>query len=94
MSAFLPDIAARLIEPGEEGLATLDLGSGEFPFNAAWSDPEAVINALTVWGKPTLPATGPSDLSLPLAGGALLLIAGTILAGATVLRRRGEAGAL
>lgn len=92
VSAYRPDIASRAIEPGEEGLATLDLGSGEFPFDAAWSDPDAVIDALTVWGKPTLPATGPGDSPAPLVAIALLLMGGTILAGVTVLRRRPVTG--
>lgn len=47
--------------------------------------------SITVWGKAALPATGPADSSVPLAGAALLLLlGGTILAGVTVLRRQRE----
>lgn len=81
----------RAIEPGDAGLATLDPATGTFPFTAAWEDQEQLIWPITVWGKPTLPATGPADLSVPIGAAALLLLAGTILAGVTVLRRRQEA---
>lgn len=83
-------IPARAIEDGEGGIAILDPASATFPFTAAWPDVEFAGAALTVWGKPVLPATGPSDLSFPVVGGALLLLAGTILAGVTVLRRRSQ----
>jgi hypothetical protein len=95
VSVSNPDEPAdRVIDPGEDGLAILNLaeGGGSFTFNAAWSDQEAEINAITVWGKQTLPATGSADLSAPITAAALLLLAGTILAGVTVLRRREARG--
>lgn len=87
-SAYYPDIPARIIEPGEEGLVLLDLDTGDFTVNEVWSDPTAVINALTVWGKATLPATGPSGSPLIAAAAAGLLMLGALLAAGAMLRRR------
>lgn len=86
------DIPA-LIPDGDDGLVTIEL-AGEtepyvFPFAEPWSDQTAEINAITVWGA-ALPATGPGDPSVPLYAAALALLAGTLLAGVSVLRRRGH----
>lgn len=92
VSAYYPNPpAARAIEPGEQGLAIFDTEEGVFPFDAAWSDPQAVIFALTVWGKPALPATGPADAAPIAAGAAALLMLGSLLAAGALLRRRAEA---
>jgi hypothetical protein len=88
ITTYEPIQADRAIDPGDAGLATLDPISGVNPFEAAWSDGEFYSEAITIWGHPSLPATGPADSSVPIVGAALLLLAGTILAGVTVLRRR------
>ena len=67
--------------------------------DSALLDPDSVMNIggvdlpgqselhpLTVWGKPTLAATGAGDLSVPVVGAMLLLLAGTILVGVTSRR--------
>ena len=48
----------------------------------------AELHPLTVWGKPTLPATGAGDISVPVLVSMLLLLAGAILAGVTSRRSR------
>lgn len=78
-----------LIPSDYAGLATVNTTTGDLPFGEPWADQEYDIQAITVWGG--LPATGPADNTAPLVAAALLLLAGTILAGVTVLRRRGEA---
>jgi hypothetical protein len=88
VSAYRALDADRVIEEGEEGLAILNLESGEFDFNAAWSDPDAEINALTVWG--VLAATGSTvSLAAPaVAASGILLLGALMAAGTMVLRRR------
>ena len=91
VSVVAPDAPVPLVGPGESGLATFDFASGDFPFSEVWSDPFAIINALTVWGKPTLPATGPAESSAIAVGAAGFLLLGAILAvGATARRRETE----
>lgn len=87
VSVYRPQIAARALSPGDQGLAIFDVASGTYPFDAAWPELEVWFNALTVWGK-ILPPTGPASPALPAVGAALALLAGTILAGVTVLRRK------
>lgn len=78
-------------------LATLDITNGTNPFIAGMTVfdevlPDPLVQPITVWGHaPVLPATGPTGLSVPIGAAALLLLAGTVLAGVTVLRRRQEA---
>lgn len=88
VTTYRYNIVARAIAPGDAGLATLNPATGAFPFTAAWADQEQQIQPITVWGKEILPVSGPADPAAPIAGAALLLLAGTILAGVTALRRR------
>ncbi len=85
--------------PSYSALATVTPSDGSSPFleiyNEAGTDVTPIFSeggffgsAITVWGDPVLPATGPADSQVPLAAAALLLLTGTILAGVTVLRRR------
>lgn len=92
VSAYRPDEAPqRVIEPGEEGLAILNLGTGNFDFNAAWSDPNARINSLTVWG--VLAATGSTMSIAPAVAASGILLLGAILAAGTMVLRRRSADA-
>ena len=92
VSAYYPQGQAdRALLPGEQGLAIFDPETGEFPFDAVWTEPEAVIFALTVWGKETLPATGPAPAAPIAAGAAGLLMLGSLLAAGALLRRRAAA---
>lgn len=88
VSAFRPTgPPAAEIGEGENGLATLDLGTGEFPFNARWSDADATIDALTVWGA--LAATGAvQNPATALGAGALVLFGAIMAAGTMAIRRR------
>ena len=93
VSAYRPEAPAeRVIEEGEEGLALLNLDTGEFDFNAAYSDPEAVINSLTVWG--VLAATGSSFNPAPAVAASGVLLLGAFLAAGTMVLRRRNADAL
>lgn len=91
-------VTTELPEDGNENpdylasLATVDLGTGLFPFSAFYvNGPEDFwTEAITVWGKEVLPATGPANPVVPVTAAAIALLAGAILAGVTVLRRRSE----
>jgi LPXTG-motif cell wall-anchored protein len=74
-------------------LATLNLVDGSNPFVEVmtfegddFEDP--FIQPITVWGKKTLPATGPSNTSAIGVGAAALLLLGAFLAAGTIARRR------
>jgi len=75
-----------LIDPGDNGLATLDLDTSTNPFSAPF-DPQIDAEALTVWGE-ALPATGPGDSTAIAAGAAAFLLLGAILAVGATSRRR------
>jgi hypothetical protein len=93
VSAYLPEApASRVIEEGEEGLAILNLDTGFFDFNAAYSDPAAVINSLTVWG--VLAATGSTMTIAPAVAASGVLLLGAMLAAGTMVLRRRSADAL
>ncbi len=94
-ASAVSDSVPELIDDGEEGLVTIDLAGSEtepfaFPFAEPWSDPQAQINAITVWGA-ALPATGPAVSTPLVVGAAAFLLLGAILAvGATARRRANE----
>jgi hypothetical protein len=77
-------------------LATLSLVDGSSPFVAQYTTPDAGFvdwsEAITVWGAPALPATGPSSSTTLGAGAALFLLVGAILAAGTIGRRRSVEG--
>ncbi len=91
-------VTTWLTVPGEDpyeasALATLDLTDGSNPFaevttEAGQDFEEPFIQPVTVWGADALPATGPADASLLVAGAAGLLLLGSLLAAVTMLRRR------
>ncbi len=75
-------------------LATVNTSDGTNPFVAPYTGTplEFWSEALTVWGKEALPATGPA-LSAPLVvSAALLLLVGAILAVGATARRRSTSG--
>lgn len=78
---------------GHDHLATVDPAAGTStdlgPFTLDGA-PLGVVEPITVWGKPALPATGPADV-LPLGvGTALLFLAGGALIVTHRPQRRGE----
>lgn len=76
----------RIIAPGDNGLATLDLETSTNPFSAGFA-PQIDAEALTVWGE-ALPATGPGDSTTVAAGAVVFLLLGAILAVGATARRR------
>lgn len=84
-----PEPPAAEIGPNQNGLATLDLQTGNFPFDAVWSDPTAKVDALTVWGKEVLAETGATQNPAVAVGAAAILLFGALMAaGAMAMRRR------
>lgn len=92
-------VTTSVILPEEQGtasaLATLNLADGSFPFLEVMTIGgetfgEPFIQPITVWGHEALPATGPANPVVPITAAAIALLAGAILAGVTVLRRRSE----
>lgn len=77
------------IGPNQNGLATLDLVTGNFTFDAVWSDPAARVDALTVWGKEVLAETGVTQNPAVAVGATAILLFGALMAaGAMAMRRR------
>lgn len=73
-------------------LATVDLATGGSPFVALYTTPDAEVvdwsEAITVWGKPALAATGATVAPVTVAAAAVVLLLGAILAAGTAARRR------
>jgi hypothetical protein len=82
--------------PSYPALATINLTSGSYPFAEFMTidalPVESQIEPVTVWGKLTLPATGPADSAGIALGAAGFLLLGAFLAAVTVLRRRSVEG--
>lgn len=96
VSAYRPESPPeRVIEPGEEGLAILQLegeDAGDFIFSAAWFDDSTFVDGLTVWGKPVLANTGSAvSPAAPAIAGLGILLLGSLLAAGTMVSRRRNA---
>ncbi len=82
-----------IAQEGPQVLATFDPstpGIVEEVGEVMWEDEPQLTQALTVWGKEALPATGPAEIVPIGLGTALLMLAGAAFVATGRIQRRAE----